>query len=95
MPNTIKLTALAGLFLLAACGGNGDDSQAGNAVGDAAADNLDATVDSSANAAMAENLQAQADALRNNDEPRDQPAAGSNLTVPATAPAEEPATNGL
>ena len=92
MLNTIKLASLAGLVLLAACGGKGNDSQADNGTA-AAADNLDASADTSANAVIAENLEAQADALRNSDETLDQPTASSNLTAPA--PIEEPATNGL
>jgi predicted small lipoprotein YifL len=98
MKTFVKAAALAGLFALAACGGQGDDTLGDNAAdaADAAADNLDALADNTANDAVAENLEAQADALREEGKAREDAIDRSDINAQALTPAEkEAATNGL
>jgi len=98
MRNLIKAAALAGLFALAACGGKGDDSLGDNAAdaADAAADNIDAIADNTANDAVAENLEAQADALREKGEAREDAIDRADVNAQAMTPAQKEAvTNGL
>jgi predicted small lipoprotein YifL len=98
MRTFVKAAALAGLFALAACGGKGDDSLGDNAAdaADAAADNLDAMADNTSNDAVAENLEAQADALREKGEAREDAIDRANVNAQAMTPAQKEAvTNGL
>lgn len=68
MKHFAKVFVGAGLLALAACGGQGDDALADN-VEDAAernADILEEMADNTTNEVLAENLEAQADAIEEN-----------------------------
>lgn len=66
MNRIVKLTALASLGLVAACGGKGDDSLGDNVeqAYDNRADALDAMADNTTNDVAEDMLENQADALR-------------------------------
>ena len=74
MNRLIKFTAIAGFAALAACGGKGDDSLGDNvaAAYDNTADQLDAMADNTTNAVVEENLEDQADALREKGEQKEE-----------------------
>ncbi len=64
----------AAALALAACGGQGDDALGDNVADnyDAAADNLDAAADNATNEVVEDNLENQADALREEGEAKEE-----------------------
>lgn len=88
-----KAAAFAGLLALAACGGQGDDSLGDNAAdaADAQADNLEAIADNMGNEVAAENLEDQADAIREAGEAKEEAIDESDVKADAMTPAEKEA----
>ena len=93
MNRIIKATAFAGLLVLAACGGKGDDSLGDNVAdaADAEADNLEAMADNTSNEAAAEGLDAQADAVRDAGKAREEAIDEADVNADAMTPAQKEA----
>lgn len=88
-----KAAVFAGLLALAACGGQGDDSLGDNAAdaADAQADNLEAIADNMSNETAAENLEDQADAIRETGEAKEEAIDESDVKADQMTPAQKEA----
>lgn len=90
MKTILKAAMGAGLLALAACGGQGDDALGDNIAdaADAQADELDAMADNATNEIVEENLEDQADAVREAGEEREEAIDDADVNAEAI-------TNGL
>ena len=98
MKTMLKFAVGAGLFALAACGGQGDDTLGDNVAdaADAQAENLEAAAENATSEVQSDRLEAQAEAVSDMGEAKEEAIddADVNAQAVATTP-EEPVVNGM
>lgn len=94
MKTILRAAAVAaGIFALAACGGQGDDALGDNVAdaADAQADNLEALADNAATEGQEQSLEAQADAVREAGEAKEEAIDDADVNADAMSAAEKEA----